>query len=392
MGAMTNFPDGFADGVTIRGIPISQAQTGQVFFVGNSTILNRGAIGGSNSNSGSFLQPFATLNYAINSRCVQGRGDIIFVLPHHRETFTDATGLIFGCAGVAVIGLGSGDARPTFIFGAAAAAIPVRSSQMSIQNCLMLGNFVDVVTAFDCIGASHTASITGTTLTSTTAGTGLLYPGVTLMGSGIESGTIITKQLTGTTGSTGTYEVNISQTFASGTVTAGPHDLEINDCEFSDNSAILNFLVLVTGPAIANAMNGLRLVNSKKYGLSTLTATYIIETKDDQKGITVSGCDIVHQNNENGTLIWQDTNSDTLLDVDISYNTFYPVGLNAATGVFIITSASDFTGVVHHNNVFGLRAIATATLVTAASGLHFWENYYHLAADKSGVLLPAVQG
>lgn len=75
--------------------------------------------------------------------------------------------------------------------------------------------------------AQCTASISGTTMTVTAMATisgdsipGYLFKGQTLSGSGVTSGQKILAQLTGTTGSVGTYQVSISQTAASTTVTA----------------------------------------------------------------------------------------------------------------------------------------------------------------------------
>ena len=68
--------------------------------------------------------------------------------------------------------------------------------------------------------ASVTASIAGTTMTVTAVGSGALTTGQTLSGSGVTSGTKVVKQLTGTAGSTGTYQVDASQTVASTTITA----------------------------------------------------------------------------------------------------------------------------------------------------------------------------
>lgn len=65
-----------------------------------------------------------------------------------------------------------------------------------------------------------TASISGTTMTVTALGTrSLLSPGMVLTGTNVAEGTEIVSQLTGTAGSTGTYEVSIDQEVVSTTVT-----------------------------------------------------------------------------------------------------------------------------------------------------------------------------
>lgn len=57
-------------------------------------------------------------------------------------------------------------------------------------------------------------------MTVTAVGSGTLYPGLTLSGTGVSTGTTIVSQLTGTTGGVGTYLVSIPQTVASTTITA----------------------------------------------------------------------------------------------------------------------------------------------------------------------------
>lgn len=71
--------------------------------------------------------------------------------------------------------------------------------------------------------ATFSGSISGTTLTVASGLTGTVYTGqpVDDVTGNIKFGTIITGQLTGTTGSTGTYTVNISQSVASESMTAG---------------------------------------------------------------------------------------------------------------------------------------------------------------------------
>jgi hypothetical protein len=67
---------------------------------------------------------------------------------------------------------------------------------------------------------SFTASISGTTMTVTAISSGTLAPGQYIFNSTISPNTYIISQLSGTTGSTGTYSVSISQTVASATSSA----------------------------------------------------------------------------------------------------------------------------------------------------------------------------
>lgn len=153
-GRVTNYPQGFASGLQVRGMPLLQMQPGNVFWVNNSTVLNANAKGASNNNRGTYLAPFSTLQYALN-QCVASRGDIVFVGAGHAESIADATTLTLNKAGVAIIGLGSGSLRPTFTFTTATTAnIPVTVANVSVQNCVFVANFADVASMFTATGTT----------------------------------------------------------------------------------------------------------------------------------------------------------------------------------------------------------------------------------------------
>lgn len=89
--------------------------------------------------------------------------------------------------------------------------------------------------------ASVTGSIATTTLTVTAVGSGRLSPGMTISGSGVTAGTQIVSQLTQTNndapGLRGTYQVTVSQTANSTTITAtgGPNSGRVGQSETLSN-------------------------------------------------------------------------------------------------------------------------------------------------------------
>jgi hypothetical protein len=150
----SNYPNGFPNGVTIRGLPILQTHPGKVFWVSNVTTgLLSGQRGGSDGNKGTFNDPFSTLSGAI-SQCTASRGDIILIKPGHAETISSATALAFSKAGIAIVGLGYGSLRPTFTFDTAnTATIAVSAANVSIQNCIFIGNFLSIASCFTVAAA-----------------------------------------------------------------------------------------------------------------------------------------------------------------------------------------------------------------------------------------------
>lgn len=153
MALMSNYPGGFAGGITIRGVPLLLTHPGKVFWVYNGTTLDAGHKNGSNGNKGTFDAPFATLLYAI-SQCRANKGDIIFVKPGHAESVTAAAGIILSIAGVAIVGLGKGSSRPTITFTTAnTATITVTANNITVHNMLFVGGFLNVATCFSIANA-----------------------------------------------------------------------------------------------------------------------------------------------------------------------------------------------------------------------------------------------
>lgn len=170
----SNYPNGFANGISIRGVPLVQTHPGKVFWVYNGTTgLLAGQRGGSDGNKGTFDSPFSTLDYAVG-QCVANRGDIIFIKPGHAETITSATTLALDVAGVAIVGLGLGNNRPTFTYTTAnTATVNVSAANISMQNCRFIGNFLSIASAIT-VGAAPYFTVDKCDFTDTSAILGFL--------------------------------------------------------------------------------------------------------------------------------------------------------------------------------------------------------------------------
>lgn len=151
----SHFPNGFTNGVTIRGVPLQQANPGAVFFVNNSSALAVGGTAGSNGNPGTYQKPFSTIDYAVG-RCTANRGDLIFVMPGHAETISTATALSLDVAGISIVGLGCGDNRPTVTLDTATTTtIPVSAANITLSNIIFKANFAAIVSCFTLTTAKN---------------------------------------------------------------------------------------------------------------------------------------------------------------------------------------------------------------------------------------------
>lgn len=390
-GAMTNFPQGFANGISVRGLPLLQSQPGQIFYLDNSAVLLPNQRAGSDSNRGTFLDPFATLNYAVNTACVPGRGDIVVVGAGHYETISSATIATLRNSGVAIIGQGGGSFRPTFNFTTATTAnIPVSGANISIQNCLFTMNFAAVVSVFTGQASAFTGVISEALLTAS-AVTGSIYPGAVIAGTGVTPGTVILSQVSGTTNGAGTYVVSVNGTVASASMTTSATDFAIDNCEFRDASSSLNAVAVFTSPATDNCCDGLSLTRNNVYGLGTTATTAMVALAGNLDRLLIQNNYHANAVAANSGLIYLPTTTKVLTRVQIDSNQCYYVGTNAATGALLITTATTNTGWIKDNRLFGARAIASAVVVSASSGFRFSQNFYQTSADVSGVILPAYQ-
>jgi hypothetical protein len=131
----------------IEGVVRGPSAVGQNFFVSS--------VNGSSSNAGtSFSAPKATLAQAL-ALCTASRGDRIYLLPGHAESI-GASGLAWNVAGVSIIGIGTGNLRPTFTWHTTDAVVTVSGANTLIQNIITKVDLDEVVSMFLVTGAGIT--------------------------------------------------------------------------------------------------------------------------------------------------------------------------------------------------------------------------------------------
>ena len=109
-----------------------------------------------------------------------------------------------------------------------------------------------VTVAGGAVAASFTAAISGTTMTVSAVGSGALSVGQVISAAGVTVGTRIKQQLTGTPGAAGTYEVSVSQTVASTTITGAAGTNYTLGTDFLVNAQLGWIKALSTGAIYPN--------------------------------------------------------------------------------------------------------------------------------------------
>lgn len=322
---LSKYPNGFADGVTIRGMPINIMYPGDVYWLNNSAYLADGGIAGSDGNKGTYQQPFRTLSGALTAMAAvqtPGRGDILMVMPNHAETISSATALTVSMANVAIVGIGNGAVRPTFTLDTAnTATINVTANNVSFINCRFIANFLAIANVFTLTTAKDFA-VSGCEVKDTSAI--LNFAGVVKLSTtdNAADGLLIENNRIVSSHASNAYSIVTASGSADNVVIQG------NDIRAVTTSAVASIIPIAAGKIVTN----LKLVGNN------------INTK----GAT-------------GT----------------------------TTGLLITTNQSTNSGVIANNNIQNLATGTTEILVTASSGYCFFNNYYARSADKSGFLLPA---
>ena len=124
--------------------------TGDAYFVDDATGTDQVGNGRSPEN------PVATLDYAIDNLVTANQGDIIYLMPYHAETEAaeDVELWDLDVAGVSVLGLGRGDARPTFTLTDDGATCVIGAANCRISNIRIIGNVTDLATGLEVEAAA----------------------------------------------------------------------------------------------------------------------------------------------------------------------------------------------------------------------------------------------
>jgi len=389
---MANFPNAFAQGIMLRGVPILQSNPGRVFWLSNGPSIQPGEVAGADGNKGSFYRPFSTLSGAL-AQCLGGNGDIIIAKPQHAETISTATALNVNQSDVAILGLGAGTSRPSFTLDTAATAtINVTGNNVSFQNCQFVGNFLSIAALFTPAIASVTGSISGSILTVTVVGSGTLYVGNTISGTGVAAGTVILEHLTGTVGGVGTYVVSGNQTAASTTITTNTKFFALDNCEFRDASSTLGFLTLLSGGACntANAMDGFSMSRCRSIGLGTVSVTCAMVTTagHDRWSLTDNFMVSPITSGTQGPIMLA-TGAGNMTGIEIARNTTFRPNTSSSLPCAISTSGTAWTGHAYLNN-FHAMPTGTGIWISTGSNLGLTQNFSRITntADKSNTLNP----
>ncbi len=137
----SNFPEG----IFAQGIAIPEGVMGGGGSVTSGTTFWVSSVTGSNGNNGSSPDtPFGTIDYAVG-RCTDNKGDVIYVMEGHKESYDAADGFDADVAGISIIGLGNGTDRPEIEFTDTDGTVAIGADNVLIDNLQFNASLPSVV-------------------------------------------------------------------------------------------------------------------------------------------------------------------------------------------------------------------------------------------------------
>jgi len=166
-------------------------------------------------------------------------------------------------------------------------------------------------------------------------------------------------------------------------------DIVIDNCEFRDTSAILNFVKAIRTDSTANHADGLTISNNFYLGVGTSATTSFLQCQANINRLTVvDNCvNIQGTTATAGALIL--ATSKALTGAQVLRNNVASNLTTTSAGAFMVAGTGG-SGIVQNNNIACIALGTTDLLITTGTGLGFFNNTFQGTADASGYVLPAL--
>lgn len=326
--APSNYPNGFLGGVTIRGVPITVSNPGKVLWVASSgAVPGPGCTASSDSNPGTFTKPFASLAGALASSQTQASRGDLIVL------------------------------KPGHVETITAAAGIV----MSVAGITVLGLGTGSLRPTFTFTTANTATIT---VTANSVGfSNCLFVGGFL---------------------------NVATCFSIANAQVAT-DFAVDNCEFRDSSAILNFVAIVKIGTTANIADGLQFTNNRVLGQASTPAagtTAVVSASTINRAVLKDNF-ISHQILLANTACLVAMGATNLTNSIVKGNVTDRPN-TASNGELLSTSGTGYLGTIICDNYCGTLS-ANGLVAPVSTTAQFINNFCMItgAQDKSALVNPA---
>jgi hypothetical protein len=177
---------------------------------------------------------------------------------------------------------------------------------------------------------------------------------------------------------------------AAAVLNSGGRDWTIEDCDFSDTSAILGFLSAVTTTVSTNSDNGWFCNNTRSSDATTTPGT-ALKVANTTNRLTVKDNVLWHSVAENNAAVVLDHGALVVNELLMEGNRIYSINTAQTTAGFLVsTSATTGSGVIARNFVRSQDPSAAIMITATAVQYGAFENYHAGETTQlSGDILPA---
>lgn len=261
---------------------------------------------------------------------------------------------------------------------------PLATTQAAINKCT--ANKGDVI----LLMPGHAETVTATNINLSVAGisiigigNGLLRPTFTY---GAAAATVTVSAANCKV--TNVHHIANFVNVASAYTTAAAKDFCVDGCAFVDNSAILNFLVMVTTNATNNDADGLTFTNNYVYNLpATDGAVVSVLGNLLRLNVSFNFVDKPGKTSDTATLVTM--SSKVCGGVRIIGNFVSAVALTSVTVGALFTGSSTTSSGHCADNYIITSDTTSAILATTGTKISFSQNFMGGVADASGIVWPA---
>lgn len=167
---------------------------------------------------------------------------------------------------------------------------------------------------------------------------------------------------------------------------ASAKNFTIQNCSFTDTSAILNFLNIVKTTGAANTADGLTITDSNWNGLGTTSVNSFVLTANTIDSLSLLRNTVKLARTATAAILATVT-AGVLTNLDAGYNKCMS-GQTATTGGCLINVTGTTSTGFYYNNFTQVGAAGGDTTVTTTVGLAAFENRHTDATGATGFVIP----
>ena len=164
--------------------------------------------------------------------------------------------------------------------------------------------------------------------------------------------------------------------------------IKIANCFFGENTAAENFKIAVSVGTADNDSDGIELIGNNYVGIDAADTGCFVINKDCND-VRILGNFICGDFGTTPFAPIYMPDNEIPFNMEIAYNIIHNLhDQDATVGISVLEAVA--TGSIHHNYIYALDVAGSTPILSGATGMACFENYYTFEGNNSGYLYPVV--